>query len=364
MALVFVGTYTETRKDGIYVFRLDGATGALTPLATADAGPNPTYLALHPTLPLLYAANEVAELGGRVGGCVTSLGVEDGGTRLAPRGRQPVGGAHACHVCLHPALGHLLVAHYAGQGDGSVCAVALAPDGTPCAVTAFARHAPGKSHAHCAVPDPTGRYVLAADVAQNRVFAYRFDAARGSLTPHAPASLPLPGPSDDAPRGAGPRHLAFAPDGRFLYCVNEYGSSVTAFAWDPAAGALAEVHTVSILPEGFAGKNAAAALHFSPNGRHLYASNRGHDSLAVLAVDAASGRLTPRGHVPTGGGHPRDFAFSPGGEFVVVANRDSDTLVVLRADHHTGDLRPTSHGAVVPRPVCVKTADDDRGWGG
>lgn len=351
MALVFVGTYTETRSQGIFVFHFDDHSGTLTQIGSVDAGPNPSYLALHPKLPLLYAVNEVGS------GFVTAVPIGSGGVLESPLPgkRQSTHGNSPCWVSIHPSRQHLLTANYT-EGDGSVCVLPLSPVGEPLGNTDFVRlGVPAqKSCAHCLVASPDGRCVLAADIKQNRIFIYDFDAAHGKLTPHAALPfLSLPGSSPQLLEGAGPRHLVFSPDGRFLYCVNEYASTLTVFAWNEKNKTAAEIQTISLLPEGFTGKSAAAAVHFSPNGRFLYASNRGHDSLAVFAVDRKTGRLDVRGHVPTHGSHPRDFNFSPSGAFLIAANKDTNNLVVFRANDRTGELIPTGQEVSLPRPVCV-----------
>jgi 6-phosphogluconolactonase len=363
VTLVFVGTYAEALKDGIFVLHWDSETGALSPVSSVDAGPNPTYLALHPKLPRIYTVNEAPEIEGVSGGAVTSLRFEKSGT-LTVLERQMVGGSYPCHISLSPSLSHLLVANYT-LGDGSISVLPLSAEGTIAALSDFVpQGGPGeRSLGHCILTDPSGTFVLTVNLGLNRIFLYRLNVYDGILIPHEPPFVALPGPSETLPRGVGPRHLVFSSDSRFLYCINEYASSITAFAWNASAGILSEIQTISTLPADYAAKNTGAAIHFSPDGRFLYASNRGHDSLAVFSVDSKTGILTLQTHVPTGGGHPRDFAFDPTGEFVVTANRDANNLVVFRVDRTLGTLTPTGQEVFVPRPVCVKFMPSSWGSG-
>ena len=185
-----------------------------------------------------------------------------------------------------------------------------------------------------------------ADLGLDKVMVYRFDPAGGKLLPHDP-------PAACVAPGAGPRHLAFHPAGRFAYVINEMASTVTAFAYDAPRGVLTEDQTLSTLPPGFHGRSWTAEVRVHPSGRFLYGSNRGHDSIAVFAIDAQTGRLTVIAHEPTQGRTPRHFAIAPTGDWLLAANQDSDTLVVFRIDLQTGRLTPTGSQATAPSPVCV-----------
>jgi 6-phosphogluconolactonase len=202
-------------------------------------------------------------------------------------------------------------------------------------------------HAHSVNLDPANRFALVADLGLDKVFVYRFEPRQGQLLPHDPQSF------DTAP-GAGPRHLAFHPSGRYAYVINEMASTVTALRWDGASGELGEIQSVSTRPDGFAGDNSTAEVVVSPDGKFLYGSNRGHDSLAIFAIDQASGRLTPVGHQPTLGKTPRNFAIDPTGEYLLAANQNSDTIVVFKIDRATGKLTAVGAPLSVPRPVCVR----------
>ncbi|MGH7378010.1 MAG: lactonase family protein, partial [Candidatus Methylomirabilales bacterium] len=243
----------------------------------------------------------------------------------------------------------------ANYGGGSVVALPVGAGGTLGEATAFIQHQ-GSSvnprrqeapHAHSINLDPENRFAVAADLGLDRLLVYRFDPARGTLAANDP-------PFAAVKPGAGPRHFAFHPRGRHAYAINEIHCTVTAFAWDGRRGALEEIQTVSTLPgevqEGF----STAEVQVHPSGKFLYGSNRGHDSIAVFAIDAASGRLTGVEHRPTGGKTPRNFGIDPAGAFLLAANQGSDSIVGFRIDPETGKLEPTGSVVRVPSPVCVK----------
>jgi 6-phosphogluconolactonase len=205
-------------------------------------------------------------------------------------------------------------------------------------------------HAHQIPLDPTGRFALCPDLGMDQVFVYRLDGAAGRLQPNDPPGARL------AP-GTGPRHLEFHPSEPWVYVIGELGSTITAFEWDGARGALRELQTVSTLPEAHPGSDTTCAdIHVAPSGRFVYGSNRGHDSIAAFAIDEAGGTLTPLGQTPTGGRTPRSFAIDPSGTFLFVANQDTDTIVTFRLDADSGQLTPTGQVTNVPSPVCLKIA--------
>jgi 6-phosphogluconolactonase len=248
----------------------------------------------------------------------------------------------------------VLVANY---GGGSVAVLPIQEDGQLGAATDVVQHV-GSSihptrqqepHAHSITLDPTNRYALACDLGLDQVLIYRFDSAAGKLAPNDPPGAPLR-------PGAGPRHLAFHPSGRYVYVINELDSTLTVFAWDETRGTLREIHTMPTLPEDFAGKNTCADLHVAPSGRFVYGSNRGHDSIVIFAINAQTGELSYVGHESTRGQTPRNFAIDPTGTFLLAANQRSDTIVSFRINQETGKLTPTGQVTRVPTPVCIKVA--------
>ncbi len=357
---VYVGTYTKgqgagrPQSEGIYVYRMDATTGALTHAHTTPGVVNPSFLTLAPSRRFLYAVNEVQDAEGKSGGGVSAFAVDAATGVLTYLNQQSTNGADPCHVSVDHAGAYLLVANY---GSGSVAMFPTQADGRLGSASDFVQHQ-GSSvnprrqqgpHAHSITPDPGNRYALAADLGLDKVLVYRLDATPGKLIPNSP-------PSASVAPGAGPRHLAFHPNGRLVYLINEIGSTVTVFGYDAGSGGLRELQTLSTLPADFTGTSHCADIHVAPNGRYVYGSNRGHDSLAIFAVDSTTGALTAVGHAPTGGRTPRNFAIDPTGAFVLAANQNSDTIVTFRINQETGALTPTGAVAQVPSPVCIQFA--------
>ena len=342
--LVFIGTYTRTTSRGIYAVRLDAATGALSAPALVAETPNPSFLALSPDRRLLYA---VSESNAMAAVFATDLAA---GTLRPLQPPQSSGGAAPCHLVVDPTQRTLLVANY---HTGIVAAIPLHPDGTlgvPNIIPHYGHSVDPvrqvSPHVHSVTLSPDDRFAIVCDLGLDRIFTYRLDAARAELTPAAPPFVAT------AP-GAGPRHFAFGPDGRHAYAVTEMGSSVIVFDYDPATGALTIRQTLPTLPPDFHGDSSGAEIRVHPNGRFVYASNRGHDSIAVFAVQAATGRLSLVEITPCGGKNPRNFSLSPDGAWLVCANQNSNSLTVLKVDAQTGRLTLTPGSASLPLPVCV-----------
>jgi 6-phosphogluconolactonase len=346
---VYVGTYTDAGSRGIYRLAFDPATGTLGAAVLAGEARNPSFLALHPSGRFLYAVNETDDFDAQHSGSVSSFAVDAKTGDLTLLNQQASGGAHPCHLAVDRAGRNLLVANYSG---GTVAVLPIGADGRLAPASSIRAHegsGPNKArqekpHAHGISLDTAERFAFAADLGADRIFVYRFDAAKSTLEPHGSASL--------AP-GSGPRHLAFDPAGRFLYSIDELTSTITAFAYDPAQGLLSPQQTVPTLPLGWSGDNSTAELAFTTDGRFLYGSNRGHDSLALFSVDAASGRLTPAGHAPAGGAAPRHFSLDPSGRFVLIAHQGSGSIASFRLDGASGQLTPTGQKATISKPVCV-----------
>jgi 6-phosphogluconolactonase len=352
-ARVYVGTYTAgSGSKGIYRLRLDLATGALSPEGEPTETVSPSFLALHPNGRFLYAVNETGDGPADPPGGVSAFAIDPGSGALTLLDRQSSGGPAPCHLSLDRDGKHLLVANYWG---GSVAVFPVADDGRLGPASSLVQHTggtttPGRDpgpHAHAVHLDPEGRFVLVADLGRDELMVYRFDGGKGTLAPHQPAALSLG-------EGAGPRHLTFDHDGRHVFVINELASTVAVLAYDATAGTLAHVQTASTLPAGFSGKNSTAEVVLSPDGRFLYGSNRGHDSIAVFAVDPATRRLTPLGHHSTLGSTPRNFAIDPTGRWLLAANQRSDSITVFRRDTASGALAPVGEPYRVPRPVCLR----------
>lgn len=354
--LVYVGTYTETvsasgqKSDGIYLFRMEPDTAALTLVDVTSGDANPSFLALHPNGRFLYAAHEVGQFDGQPGGGVSAFARQPQTGQLTLLNHQSSGGGHPCHVSVDALGQHLLVANFTG---GNVAVLPIDPDGKLRPATDVVSHHPSDSeapptktpHAHSITLDPTNRYAIAADLGLDQLLVYRFDPAQSRLRPHSRVKVRA---------GAGPRHLAFHPGGRYAYLINELDATLTAYAFEATDGSLRELQTAPTLPAGDPSRKQCADVHVAPSGKFVYGSNRGHDSLVIYAIDQASGRLTYVGHESTRGQTPRNFAIDPGGNFLLVANQDSNTIVTFRIDPQTGQLSPTGPEIEVPAPVCLK----------
>lgn len=348
---VYVGTYTEPGKSqGIYRLDFDTETGKATLKGLAAEAVNPSFLALHPTGKFLYAVGEVSMFEGKRGGGVSAFAVDPATGGLSPLNQQSSKGPGPCHVAVDPAGKLVFVANY---GGGSVAALPVGSDGTLGEATGFVQHS-GSSvnprrqegpHAHGVHLDGSGTLLAVPDLGLDKILLYRFEANGALKASH-------PDHADVAP-GSGPRHLAWHPDGKHAYVINEMASTVTALDYDREKGSLATTQTVTTLPEGYHGDSSTAEVVVHPNGKWLYGSNRGHDSLAVFAIDGATGRLRPAGHVATGGKTPRNFAIDPTGRFLLAANQGSDSIVVFRIDPETGMPKPTGDSVAVGAPVCV-----------
>jgi 6-phosphogluconolactonase len=285
-------------------------------------------------------------------GAVSAYEIEPHTGQLKFLNSAPVGGTDTSYVSLDQTGHYVLAASYSG---GNIAIFAIKPDGSLGGRTAFVQDTGSsvnpqrqtRAYAHSIITDPSNRFVLVADLGVDKVFVYRFNQNDGSLTPNNP-------PFAGITPGSGPRHVKFHPNGRWVYVISEIASSVTAFNWDSTNGTLAEFQTVSVLPAGFHGTNTSAEIMVQPNGKFLYASNRGDDSLAVFAIDQTNGKLTPVEHVSSGGNMPRNFAFDPTGKWIICSNHDSDCAVVFRVDEITGRLTQTGNPVAVPYPFCER----------
>jgi 6-phosphogluconolactonase len=317
----------------------------------AAAAENPSYLVVDAARGRLFAVNEVDEHDGRPTGLVSAFAIDEPTGILTLLGRQPSEGAAPCHLTIALGGRHLLVASYNG---GSIACLPIEAGGGLGPAASVRRHEgrgpiPGqqdRAHAHAVHLADGGRLAIAVDLGLDRLVLYTFDEAGGCLLDHEPAFVPTHA-------GAGPRHLAFHPSGGYLYVDNELDSTVTAYGYEEG-GRFSELHTLPTLPAGFAGENTTAEVAVSPDGRHLYVSNRGHDSIATFQIHAETGRLSAAGHTPSGGRTPRHFALDASGRWLLAANQDTGGVVVFRRDTETGALTPSGAAIDVPRAVCVR----------
>lgn len=345
-----IGTYSTRGSEGVYTATLDSETGALSAPVLAAKAESPNWLAWHPQGKVLYAVGDRVEADGKKsGGEVVAYNVAADGT-LSARNRQPTGMGAPCHLGVDPSCSMLVGANY---GEGAVVTFLLGAAGEigPVAQTVkhegSGPHARQKTpHAHGVTFDPTGLFVFIPDLGKDQIVGYRAVAPAARIEASAAATA-------STPAGAGPRHFAFHPNGRFAYSINELDATVTQFAWDGTAGTLKPLGTVKSLPADATTPNTSAEIAVHPSGKFLYASNRGHDSIAVFALDAASGEPKLIQNEASGGKAPRGFAIDPTGHYLVSANQDSDRIITLRIDQATGRLTPTGSGIEVPAPVCI-----------
>ena len=350
--LVYFGTHSTGPGLGFSIAHFDTATGVLTTSKFDVEAAAPAFFVIHPDGRHLYTCNSIDTLHGQPGATVSAYAIEPKTGHLTLLNQQPAGGSDPSYVCLDYTGRHVFVANYQG---GNISVLALKPDGSLGERTAFAQHTGSSvdprrqthAYAHSIIIDPTNRFALVADLGLDKLFVYRFDETNGSLQPNDP-------PFATVRPGSGPRHVKFHPNGRWVYLINEMGCTVTAFNWDSAHGALKEFQTVSTLPADFKGTNTCAEIVVHPNGRFLYGSNRGHDSLAVFAIDAETGRLAFIEHASTQGKSPRNFAFDPTGQWIIITNHGSDNAVVFRVDETTGRLTQASQPVSVPFPFCER----------
>ena len=349
--LVYIGTYTTKGSKGIYLCELNMKTGALElkgPVATTT---NPTFLALAPNHKFLYAANEIGNFQGAKAGAVSAWAIQPKTGALKLINESSTKGDGPCHVSVDPRGRYVYAANY---GGGSLTAMPVEPNGGVGPASAFVQHEgtsvdPARQegpHAHSIYVDASDRFAYSCDLGLDKVYVYKLDSPAGGLTPNDP-------PFGVVPPGSGPRHLAFHPGGKFAYVINEMKSTVTAMKWDPKAGALQEIETVSTVPVGNTVSNSTAEVFMHPNGKFLYGSNRGHNSIAIFSVDQTTGKVKLIANQATEGKTPRSFNLDPTGTFLIAANQDTDNVVVFRVNQETGALTPTGHSVHISMPVCI-----------
>jgi 6-phosphogluconolactonase (cycloisomerase 2 family) len=368
--LVYVASYSSPQGpegskgngEGIYLFSMDPVTGALSQREVLQNRNNPSWLAINQGRTRLYSANETADYQGKSSGSLSAYAIESSSGRLTLLNTQSSQGAGPCHVSLHPFGKHALVANYHG---GTVAVLPIGSDGAlgPATDVKTDRGKPGPAHAASAPPgsfaisghdrphahmiqaDPSGRFVLSADLGLDEILVWRFDAAGGKLLPEEASMIKLPA-------GDGPRHFVFHPNGRWLYSLQEEASTLALFDYDAASGKAANRQTLSTLPKGFAGTNFTSEVLISPDARFLYAANRLHDTIAWFAI-AADGTLTFGGEEWTRGDYPRSFTIDPSGEFLYACNQRADAVACFRVNRQSGALTFTGRYTPVGTPAQV-----------
>lgn len=348
---VYFGTYTGKDSKGIYVATFDAETGKLGEPQLAAETVNPSFVAIHPSRKFLYAVGEIADFQGKKTGGVSAFAIDATTGKLTLLNQQSSEGTGPCHVVVDKLGKTVLVANY---GGGSCASLPVAADGTLGKAASAIQHK-GSSidkgrqeapHAHSINLDAANKYAFCADLGLDKILIYKFDPTTSTLTPNDP-------PAGVVAPGSGPRHFSFHPSGKFAYVCNEMTSTITAFAYNAETGALTELHTLSTIPQPTPG-NSTAEIVVHPSGKFVYVSNRGHDSLAMYAIDPSTGKLTSLGNAPTGGKTPRNFNIDPTGKWILAANQSSGTVVVHAVDQATGKLTPTGQSIAVGAPVCVR----------
>jgi 6-phosphogluconolactonase len=378
--IAYVGTYSSPLRDmlptqvdlppgngrGIHIFEVDRATGAMTPTGIHQMGTSPSCLVLNPTAMRLYSANETERVGGEKEGTVSAFAINQTDGKLELLNAVRSGGAGPTFVSIHPSGRFVFVANYFG---GTVAVLPILSGGRLGTATdvktdagkvgparptnvqsgSFSFSGHDRTHAHQIHADPAGRFVLHVDLGLDKIFVWKLDEQKGTLTPGEP-------PAVSFPPGDGPRHFQFHPNGRWLYCIQEEASSIVLFDYDADAGRLASRQTISTLPPGFAGSNFCSEIMISGDGRFVYAGNRLHDSIGIFSV-GIDGTLTYGGEEWTRGNYPRSFNFDPTGRFLYCCNQRGDNVAVFRVDGKTGSLNFTGQYTPVGNPSIIVFLD-------
>ncbi len=348
---IYYGTTETGENDGLFCQAFDAATGDLGELKGVAKGPSTGFQAISLDRTILYSMCQSDEgLGG-----VRSYYIDGTSGELSLISEEFSIGGKPCYIGLDRSEKFLLVASY---NDAVVTVFPIAEGGQIQPYSFTAQHEggtgivadrQGEAHTHSIYADPTNRYVFVCDLGNDEVVVYRFDSEKGTLIPVDGASVAM------AP-GAGPRHLAFHPNGDWVYVINELDSTVTHFLWNADQGKLVQQGTVPTLPADFEGDNLTAEIIVSQDGRFVYGSNRGHDSIVVYLVNQETGALSFVQRTSVGGGHPRNFSIDPSGAFLVAANRDTDNVVFFRIDGESGQIEATGVEVAVKGSICVRFA--------
>ncbi len=353
--LVYIGTYTsgKSKSEGIYIYKLNLESGALTAYKTVKNVIEPSYLTIDKDRKHLYAVNETEVYEGKKSGAVSAFAIDQKTGDLTFANKQPSLGGAPCYLIASDNEKFVLVANYLG---GNVAVLPVDAGGKLGAAVDLSQHSGGgpnkdrqeAAHAHSINLDDKNRFAYSCDLGADKIYISEFDGKTGKLKPNPAQNF------FQAKAGVGPRHLAFHRSGKFAYVINELASSVTALAYDENQGTLKEIESFSTLPADFKGENTCAEIQIAPNGKFLYGSNRGDDSIAAFKIDERTGRLDFVERTSTQGKTPRNFEIAPNGKLLLAANQNSDSVVVFRIDEKTGKLTPIGNPVAVPSPVCLK----------
>ncbi len=342
---IYVGTYASGEDGGIQICNFNAKDGSVEKIGNYAGIKRASFLALDPKRNYLYSVSETSD-----SGSVSAFAIDSKTGLLTPLNHQSVHGNGPCYVTVDDSGKWVLAANY---GSGNVCVFPVNDDGSLAPASDVRQHE-GSSvnerrqqgpHAHCIVLSPDNRYVFAADLGTDEIKCYRFDRGEGKLIPQ-PAVKTAP--------GAGPRHFIFHPNNKLAFLILELNSTLSSYQYEAETGRLYHIQTVPSLPEDYDGGNSCADIHVHPNGKFVYGSNRGHNSIVIYAVDEVSGELTLVGHEPTRGEIPRNFAIDPTGTYLLAENQKTNDVYVFRIDGDTGKLEYTGHSINLPTPVCIK----------
>ena len=349
-ALVCIGSYSTSEKDSIHLFQLNLKDGSLKKISAVKGLHNPSFLKIHPNGKFLYAVNEVGNFKGKKSGGVTSFSLDLNNGKLTQLNQQPSGDTGPCHLTIDSTGKYVLVAHY---GGGSTTVLPIKKNGHVGPVTSQIKHK-GSSihprqkapHAHAIHVGPNNKFAFAPDLGLDKVLVFKFDENSGKIN-----ETKFGGAKIDP--GSGPRHFGFHPNGKYAYVINEIKQTITSFSYRPKRGKLRTLQTISTVPHPVKG-NSTAEILVHPNGKFLYGSNRGHNSIAMFSIDEKNGKLTAIGHEPIRGEIPRNFGIDPTGQFLLAAGQKSNNVNVFRINQKTGKLNFTEHSIEVSQPVCVR----------
>ena len=345
---VYVGTYTSGESEGIYIYQLNRQTGELSYLSKFVGIDDPSFLAIHPAKTFLYSVSE----GGKKDGSISAFRINSESGELEFLNKQSSGGRGPAHVNVDGSGRWVLTANY---GGGSVAILPIRKDGSLGPPTDVRKHQGSgidpkrqkEPHPHSIWVSPDNRFAFVPDLGIDKIMIYKLDLKNGKLLTNDP-------PYFKTAPGAGPRHFTFHPNGRYAFVINELNSTITAMKYDATAGALTKVQTIRTVPDEYTGINYCADIHTSPDGRYVYGSNRGHNSIAVFSFDDQTGTLKLIECESTQGDWPRNFAIDPDGKILLAANQRSDNVVTFFIDQKTGELTPTGFQAEISMPVCLK----------
>ena len=347
---LYVGAYTDSPEEGISIYKFDAIDGDLKYITTAKNVKNPSYLAINAKKNLLVAVNEIGDYNGGKSASVTSFRIDKSNGHLQKINEVSSGGGSPCYISINKAASYAYVANYSG---GNVSMIPIQPNGKLLDYSDLVQHAGSGAvegrqkgpHAHAIVLDPRQEFAIGVDLGIDKIISYGIEEKQGKLQSKSEFAL--------AP-GAGPRHLSFHPNKRFAYVISELNSTITSLSYDGKEGVFAEGVTVSTLPAEYKETSYCADIHVSPDGKFLYGSNRGHNSIVVFSIDQKSGELELVDHTSVKGDWPRNFMIEPSGNFLLVANQRSDNIVVFKIDRESGKLRSNGVEVKVSKPVCLK----------